>query len=121
VEVGAWTLADDLLQLILHSHQAARKILYGFVSGDDVLYIGVSTRSLEQRMRGYARPGPTQRTSRANHARLVTLLGEGLAVTFWVLVPDELITYRSISLDVPAGLESTLINRLRPPWNIRGR
>lgn len=121
VEAGAWTLADDLLQLVLQRHQAARRILYAFITGETVLYIGVSTRSLAQRMRGYARPGPTQRTNIANHARLVAILEAGRPVTIWMLVPAEIITYRGVPLDVAAGLESTLIARLRPPWNVRGR
>lgn len=121
VEAGAWALAEGRLQLILHTHQAARSILYAFVAGETVLYLGASTQLLVQRMRGYARPGPTQRTNHANHARLVALIGQGQTVAIWVLVPAEVVTYRGVALDVAAGLEGPLIALLNPPWNDHGR
>jgi hypothetical protein len=121
VAAGEWVLEGAVLTLRLHTLAAASDILYAFLDGDAVLYIGVSTRTLGQRMRGYARPGPTQRTNLANHARLTALLSHGHAVSIWVFAPTEVVTYRVIALNIAAGLEGPLIARLRPPWNRRGR
>lgn len=121
IEVGAWVMQDDVLSPRLHALAPASNVLYAFVSSDEVLYIGVSTRTLAQRMRGYARPGPTQRTNLANQARLIALLRQGHAVAIWALAPTETMSYRGIALNIAAGLEGPLIARVRPPWNRRGR
>lgn len=121
LEVGAWELDGGNLFPRLRDRATARNVLYAFVSGTEVLYLGVSTQSLGQRMRGYARPGPTQRTNLANHAHIRAALSQGHSVAIWVLEPTEVIPYHGVALNIAAGLEGPLIARLQPPWNRRAR
>lgn len=85
VASGRWRLAGDGLLAELDIHASARNILYAFVAQGRVLYLGVSTRTLAQRMRGYIAPGPNQRTNLANNARLRAALVEGAEIAIWVL------------------------------------
>jgi hypothetical protein len=114
---GKWTINGEELQLQLERYQHECDVLYSFVVEDTVLYIGKSVRTLKQRLYGYLRPGNSQRTNIANHERLVSLLASKPEVDIYALVPGEPIEFRGWRLNVAAGLEDVLIEKLRPPWN----
>jgi hypothetical protein len=116
-DVGAWTLAPLGVQFTLHHYQTARNILYAFVIDQEVVYIGKSTQTLVGRMNGYQKPGPTQRTNIANHARLIEILSMGRSVQILAFICSETILYRGIPINLAAGLEDTLIDRIQPRWN----
>lgn len=118
---GRWRLMGEALVAELDAHASARDILYAFVAQGRVLYLGVSTRTLAQRMRGYIAPGPSQQTNLANHARLRAALAEGAEIAIWVLAPSEPVIYNGVALNIAAGLEGPLIALLQPPWNRLGR
>ena len=117
---GAWTMEAGCLCLQLDTHQRESNILYAFVSGDAVLYIGKSVRQLGQRLYGYKRPGSTQRTNLRNHDLLLDALAREAAIEILVLAPSERLMYRGWPVSVAAGLEDTMIARLNPPWNRTG-
>ena len=102
-------------------HADKREILYAFVVGEEVTYIGKSTRTLKQRMYGYQNPGPTQRTNIKNHAKIIEALDQGKTVGIYVFVQREPVVYRGIPVNLAAGLEDVLIEWLRPPWNSLGK
>ena len=121
-EVGAWLLEGDTIKCQLPKHGESKKILYAFVSGDQVLYVGKSVRSLAQRLNGYRNPGPTQRTNTKVHRKIKDVLRQGKEVKILVFAPSEdEIIYRGIPLNLAAGLEDGLIARLQPPWNDTGK
>ena len=91
--------------------------MYAFAAAGQVLYIGKSVRSLKNRLYGYERPGPTQRTNIRNRENVRQALLQGQAVTVLALVVREQIMYRGLAINLAAGLEDVLIDRLRPPWN----
>ena len=98
-------------------------LLYAFATDGErfgeehVHYIGKTTNSLSQRMRGYQLPGPTQRTNKAIHAKIVELLAAGGQA-----YPKTVFMRSTQGKDVEsaAGLEG-LIQDLDPPWNRPGR
>jgi hypothetical protein len=110
-------LQNDVLKYRLDKYQQSTKILYAFVIGEKVFYIGKSIKTLHQRMYGYQNPGSSQRTNIANHQRLIKLLETGQLVQIFVLAEYEPITYRGVLVNLAAGLEDELIQLLKPPWN----
>jgi len=98
-----------------------REILYAFVVGEEVAYIGKSTRTFKQRMYGYQNPGPSQKTNIKNHDRVVKALDQDETVDVYVFVQEEPVTYKGIPVNLAAGLEDVLIEWLAPSWNSRGK
>lgn len=118
---GSWSLEDSMPVCRIVHHAADSHVLYAFVSGREVLYIGKTVRPLSRRMYNYQRPGPTQRTSIANHGHLRRLLESGHRVDLYVLVDNLNLEHAGFRVSLAAGLEDTLIAAVRPPWNKMGR
>jgi hypothetical protein len=120
IKVGRWNLKSGTPCYSLDELAAATDVLYAFVSAEQVLYLGKTTKELRRRMPGYQRPGPTQRTNIACHAKLMKVLtvqetvdilrvsGSGAKAACW-------------SSNQPGrGPEDGLILEFRPPWNKGG-
>jgi len=84
-----------------------------------VQYVGVATRSLAQRLAGYARPGPTQTTNQRVNAMLINLIDEGATIDVFCACPPDF-EWNGFLISGPIGLEAGLILRHHLPWNIRG-
>ena len=84
---GQWSLVVGRPAFRVVEGASARKILYAFIATSTVKYIGESVQSLEQRMAGYANPGPTQRTNIRVQARISELLNAGHSLDVLVFVP----------------------------------
>lgn len=93
--------------------------VYAFVQDGVVQYVGVATRSLAQRVSGYARPGPTQTTNQRVNALLLRLLDEGTEINILCACPPDL-EWNGFVMSGSVGLEAGLILRHHLPWNIRG-
>lgn len=93
--------------------------VYAFVQDGVVQYVGVATRSLAQRLYGYARPVPTQTTNQRVNAMLIRLLEEGAAIDIFCACPPDL-EWNGFVISGSVGLEAGLILRHHLPWNIRG-
>ncbi|MCG3209816.1 MAG: hypothetical protein FOGNACKC_03443 [Anaerolineae bacterium] len=119
-EVGEWFLNDDGLDFQLGAFDNELGVLYAFVAGDSVKYIGKSVRSLKQRLLGYKNPGPSQKTNRANHGKIIQALASGSSVKIFAFKSDEILFYKGVPIDLVAGLEPTLIDKCQPPWNSLG-
>lgn len=116
---GEWQLLRTMVTCSLTRHATESSILYAFVSSERVLYIGKSVRTLSQRMYQYQKPGPTQRTNIRNHANIKQILELSESVQIYAFAPKEQLDYRGIPVSLAAGLEDTLISRLKPVWNLR--
>jgi len=119
-KAGEWLLVASRPSFRLDRHLTARKVLYAFVSGTTVMYVGKSVRSLEQRMTGYQSPGPTQRTNIRVQASITDLLKSGAVLDIWVFVGEQM-KYRGFEVSLAAGLEDAIVEALQPPWNVLGR
>lgn len=93
--------------------------VYAFVQDGVVQYVGVATRSLAQRLNGYARPGPTQTTNQRVKAMLLALLDDDIEIEILCACPPDL-EWNGFVISGPVGLEAGLILRHHLPWNIRG-
>jgi hypothetical protein len=121
IKVGAWNLSALGIKFLLTSHHEERKVLYSFISGGRVLYIGKTTQSLISRMKGYQNPGPTQRTNIRVNKNIIQLLESGLPIDIYVLTDPGLLQHGCFKISLAGGLEDNLIDEFKPDWNITGK
>jgi hypothetical protein len=92
-------------------------VLYAFVTDSVVRYVGKTTRGLRQRLYGYQKPGSTQRTNLRNHDRIKTALRNGKQVDIYVMPDPGLHALGEYPINLAAGLEDSIIQKLKPEWN----
>jgi len=114
---GRWLLKGDDLALELLSLMDRQNVLYAFVSGKTVKYVGKTTQTLQRRMFGYQKPNQDQRTNWRNRLSIVDLLKRGEPVEILALADTGLLRYGSFHLNLAAGLEDSIIGTLKPEWN----
>lgn len=114
---GTWSLKGEELVLQLDNLADRQNVLYAFVSGGAVKYIGKTTQSLQRRMFGYQRPNVDQRTNWRNRIAIIDLLKNGHKVDILALADTGLLRYGSFHLNLAAGLEDNIIATLKPEWN----
>lgn len=114
---GRWLLKGDDLALELLSLMDRQNVLYAFVSGKTVKYVGKTTQTLQRRMFGYQKPNQDQRTNWRNRLAIVNLLKRGEPVEILALADSGLLRYGSFHLNLAAGLEDSIIQTIKPEWN----
>ncbi len=121
-EAGEWVLESNTVRYLLSQNVGEEQVLYAFVSEGRVLYVGKTVRSLPQRLKGYMKPGRTQRTNERIHQKIERLLRKGKEVRIFVFAPaEDEIVYRGVRVNLAAGLEDELIAMLQPEWNEQGK
>lgn len=121
VEAGSWALVSNKPCVTLNDHRLICPALYALVEDDEIVYVGKSTKTLKHRMGQYEKPGPTQRTSKRNHASIASSIDAGRRVRVFVLKCDSPIEYRGVTINLAAGLEDPLIALFKPDWNKIGK
>lgn len=120
-QAGYWHTPFDRLEHRLILPGQTHDVLYAFVVGDQVMYLGKTKKSLKGRMTMYANPGKDKRQStniRANE-RIRECISCGKVVEIWLLDSWEPLSHCGIPVSVPAGIEDELIALMRPLWNVR--
>jgi len=122
--VGKWSVdnAGKLRHGIDADILSRYPALYAFVIRNQVMYIGKTAMPLGKRLYGYINPGPKQSTNQKNNKNIRNALSRNQDVEIWVFSPpaDELI-YRGVPINLPAGLEDAIIERIAPRWNQTGK
>ena len=121
VNVGHWTLTNNILQYHLVTNQTSRNVLYTFVSNGEIKYIGKTTMELTKRMYGYKQPGPSQTTNIRVNEKIINLLRDEKPVDIFILADNGLLKYGDFKINLSAGLEDTLIYEISPDWNYSGK
>lgn len=123
LRVGSWEIAHGEPTFILDVAQGRvdQGVLYAFVCGRAVLYLGKTTQPLRKRLHGYQRPGASQRTNIAARARIVEMLGAEHQLEIYAFFDNGGTHYGGLKVNVAAGLEDALIRELQPAWNRVGR
>ena len=117
---GEWKLSTTrpvFEEIPLNPHQG---VLYAFVSGETVLYVGKTTRTLRQRMNGYRYPHETQRTNVNCGAKVAELLANGEPLQVFVRHQKNESRIGSFLINEAAALEDSIIREINPPWNRSG-
>lgn len=97
----------------------AKPGVYAFAIDGVAQYVGVAANSLAKRLRFYARPGITQRTSLRLNRKITDLCGEGHEVQVLIAFPEDF-DWRGFAVKAAEGLEAGIIATFHLPWNIRG-
>lgn len=121
-KVGDWQASDGgALRFALERHSPLPHTLYAFAVDGEVRYVGKTTRSLVGRLRGYARPGPTQSTNVRVCRLILEELAQGSAVEIYALPDRALHHIGPFHLNLAAGLEDSIIAVVAPTWNGRSQ
>ena len=122
IPVGNWTQNDSLgISFTLNSNHNTKNILYAFISNGAIMYIGKTIRSLNNRMYGYQNPGPTQSTNIRIKALIKKCFLSKMPVDIFILPDNGLLRYGDFKINIPGGLEDSLIYELNPEWNFVGK
>jgi hypothetical protein len=97
----------------------AKEALYAFVVGGAVKYVGKTTGGLARRLTGYRKPGPSQSTNQRVHKEIRAALDKNNVVEIYAFCPDVPQQYGSFQINLPAGLEDSIIAALpAEKWNM---
>jgi hypothetical protein len=118
--VGEWKLETDKLNCVLRDLGSSTNVLYAFVEGESVLYIGKSIRSLKQRLYGYQNPGPTQFTNIKANKLIREALGGRRSIAVYAFADPGDVRHAGFHVNLATGLEDSLIANLKPAWNKAG-
>ena len=78
VEVGCWTVSEHRINP--PANLPAKRGVYAFAIEEQVMYVGLASRSIKQRLGFYARPGASQRTNVRLNAMIRELVDEGATI-----------------------------------------
>lgn len=116
-EVECWSAVTD--KLSPPRNLPARRGVYAFAVDDRVMYVGLASRSLKQRLTFYARPAKSQATNLRLNDLIRSLIGQGHVVRILVSHPTDG-EWHGLRISGPEGLEAALIEDFDLPWNVRG-
>jgi len=127
-EIGSWALKDNgKIDYLISSGIDAKSIsstsnvLYSFVLIDEngqsfVKYLGKTTKGILTRLSQY-KSGSGQATNKRINKSINLLLKENKTVKIFVLVDIPALQWGGYNLNLPAGLEDSLITSFKPEWN----
>jgi hypothetical protein len=122
-DAARWHIDGKRLKAIGYKAARWRRIcatpntLYAFCCGDDVLYIGKTTKTLSKRFVGYCDPGNGRATNWKCHQGIRRLLERGREVRIFVLPSHSHLSWGGYEINMAAGLEDSLLRAFQPPWN----
>lgn len=118
---GHWELTSGAPRCLLQRFSDTRGVLYAFMCGDRVMYIGKTRLSLRQRMNGYQKPGTSQRTNIRNNSYIHEQLEGKQQIEILAFPTTVQQTHKGYSVNLAAGLEDSVIEHFNPKWNISGK
>jgi excinuclease UvrABC nuclease subunit len=120
--VGEWRLVSNKVHFVSDADVLASDVLYAFVAGRDVLYVGKTTKSLKNRLYGYSNPGPSQNTNIACNKKILEEIVRGKAIEVYARFGENSQQrIGTFQISEAAALEDAIIRDLQPPWNRTGR
>jgi hypothetical protein len=119
--VGRWRLSERGINFASDHGVTEQNVLYAFVSGRQVLYVGKTRRPIAKRLYGYENPGKTQFTNVYCNEEICKLLAENKRVEVFVRHAEKPSQIGSFAINEAAALEDAIIRDLDPPWNRVGR
>lgn len=127
-EIGEWKLSTNRqsIEYTLNNQNILNipNVLYSFVlksNEDDLIgYIGKTSKSIKNRFQGYVNPSNDQRTNIRVSKKIKEALEENKNVLIYALFDIEPLQWGIFSINLPAGLEDSIVHKLKPLWNIAG-
>lgn len=127
-KIGEWKLSSDRKNLEFSIGEKSvlnlPNVLYSFIvkskENEFIGYIGKTSKSIKNRFQGYINPGTDQKTNIRVSKKIVESLEGGNQVLIYALFDIEPLQWGNFSINLPAGLEDSLVHKLKPLWNIAG-
>lgn len=116
-EFECWGASEHRLNV--PANLPKRRGVYAFALEEEVVYVGLASRSLSQRLGFYARPGHSQRTNVRLNAKIAELIRQGQTVRILLAHPPDG-EWNGLRVSGAEGLEAALIEDFDLPWNVRG-
>jgi hypothetical protein len=101
-KVGEWKILSESINPNLSDLANSSNILYAFVFDGKALYVGKTTQTLQRRLYGYQKPGPSQVTNIKGNKLLKELLIEGKSVDIYALPDNGLHHFGAFHLNLAA-------------------
>lgn len=114
---GCWSL-EGISVLTLDGTLDRGPGVYAFALDGVVLYVGVATRCIANRLSFYRRPATSQRTNVRLNALLLQALASVDTIDVLVARPEPG-NWNGLPVNTCAGLELGIINAFQLPWNQR--
>lgn len=119
--IGQWILSKGVLGFVSEEDVTEANVLYAFVSGREVLYIGKTARPIARRLYGYQNPGKSQLTNVYCNREIRNYLAQNKSVDVLVRSTEKASQIGSFTVNEAAALEDAIIRNLEPPWNRVGK
>ncbi len=119
-KVGFWRADNGHARCALHIIFDSPHTLYAFVLGDQVQYVGKTSRGLKARMDGYQKPGVSQSTNIRVNRHILDELQRVSTVDIWAISDSDDLQKGCFRINLVDGLEADMIRQLNPPWNKMG-
>lgn len=119
VEAGRWHLnEDDKLTFTINGMGDTQPALYAFVIDERVMYVGKTKKKARQRLDNYTQASGSQLTNVRINRTIVPRLHDGIIVKIYIFAdPEPQRMFAGLPVDLAAGIESAVINKLSPLWN----
>ncbi len=117
VELDCWSATTERLNP--PRDLPAKRGVYAFAVDERVMYVGLASRSLKQRLGFYARPGKSQVTNQRLNDLIRSFIGDGHIIRILIAHPQDG-EWRGLRMSGPEGIEAALIEDFELPWNVRG-
>lgn len=118
LNVGDWQFRNGAL--IIDGNIPNKRAVYAISLNGYVHYIGSTDVGLKKRIYGYLNPGKSQSTNIKLNKLIVDHLLKKQKLSLLAAFPPNT-TWNGLPVDGVMGLESGLIKKLNPPWNIKGK
>jgi hypothetical protein len=118
-KLGEWKKLSDA-EFDLDAHAPIDPGVYAFTLDDTIVYIGLTQTGLKTRLNHYRRGHARQKTSARVKSLILDNLAQGKSVKVFIAVPSAL-EWNGLPVNTAAGLETGLIQMIKPLWNIQGK
>ncbi len=129
IEIGNWQIdlnTDNLNpNYFISEYNFEPNSLYAFTYENDdtemeLAYIGKTSKTIKSRFQGYSKPGKKQQTNIRVNSEIIKKIKAGFTVKIFVLPDNPQLQWKGFNLNIAAGIEDSLIQGLKPKWNIHG-
>lgn len=120
-KAGNWTIINGNLDYKLDKFSNEKSVLYAFVINDNVKYVGKTNNYLYKRLYGYKKPNETQTTNFRINEKIRNLLSKNYKIDIYVFKNVKGFQFKSLDINLSAGLEDNIITHFNPDWNYIGK
>ncbi len=120
--MGKWDLECNVLKYknTNNNIQDKDKILYAFVVGNKVKYVGKSAQKLCKRMKLYSNADNSQKNNTRIKKKILKKLKDRREVKIYAFYSPSLCKIGIFEVNWAAALEDSIIEKLKPAWNKQG-